>query len=223
MPTQNSNGSLNIETVCPHCGKENKAIIWPVINSIENPRITKRIIDDVLFDKKCNHCGETYYLDYTTIYRDELNDCVVYYSADDEGESLFLDTIEQELSEYEDAYDSMSTIRVVRNRNAFREKARIFSMGFDDRLVEMFKVWGLEQLREQRVTDDSINEILCWICDDGSLEISFFGKDAYMLMVPFNQYEEAFDALADFLDEVDDNEYYIDLDWAMNIIAENDL
>jgi hypothetical protein len=44
-----------------------------------------------------------------------------------------------------------------------------------------------------------------------------------MLMVPFNQYEEAFDALADFLDEVDDNEYYIDLDWAMNIIAENDL
>ena len=90
----------------------------------------------------------------------------------------------------------------------------------------MFKVWGVEYLRESGI-EDEVKIILCWICDDGTLELSFFGNDeeAYVLNITNDQYMEAEEDLTDLLNEfeLDEPNYYVDLDWAMNFIVENDL
>jgi hypothetical protein len=98
---------------------------------------------------------------------------------------------------------------MVHSRDNLREKARIFQMEYDDRIVEMFKVWGLEYLRDNGV-EDEIERILCWVDDDGSLEITFFCKcekgkdetDAYVLVMSEDQYIEAEEDLLDYLEEL---------------------
>lgn len=224
MREYDNTDSQIIETTCPMCGKTNKTKVIPIISSTENPKETQEIMDDTFFDRTCKHCGEIYYLDYPAMYRSEENFSVVCYTPDDEGEVLFIEELEQAKELYGDAYE-MCTTRIVRDKNSFREKARIFAMDYDDRLIEMFKVWGLEFLRENKV-EDEISHILCWVNDDGSLEFSFFAENeenGYILEIPYEEYEDAKEELLDLLDEMEEDDYYIDFDWAMRVIAENDL
>lgn len=216
--------STQITVTCPHCQQENKTKIWTSVNSNENPKITQKILDDSFFIRKCSHCGEEFYVDHTVIFKDEDSQCIVCYTADPEGESFFVETIEELMQQSREEGDDciVCPIRIVKDKNQFREKARIFYMGLDDHVIEVIKVWALEYIREQGI-NDVVHYVLCWVCDDGTLEITFLGdtEENYMLMMPIEQYNEAMEDLYEYLDE--EEQCYIDMDWAINFVAENDL
>lgn len=215
-----------VNTQCPFCGKENEMIKYPVVNRQETPELAQHLINNTLYDKVCAYCGKTYKLDYSQMYIDEDPGRMVCYASSDEDEAFFVDEAEHIVKTHKN-YEDMRVVRIVKDRNELREKARIFAMGLDDRIVEMFKVWGVEHLREEGIKEE-FSTILCWILDDCSLEISFFEKDSdegHMIEISFEQYQETEADLKEFLDEMIDesNQYYIDLDWAVRTIADNDL
>ena len=210
-----------VDTVCPHCKKTEKSKIWILVNSLDNPRITKKIMDDSFFNRICSNCGELYYLDYTVTYRDEDNNkAICYSSTEEEFLELYYTFTEKNKPEVNE------NLRLVRNRNVFREKARIFAMEMDDRVVEIMKVWSIESLRDYGY-DGEVDQILCWITDELELSFSFFDKvgNAYVshLLMPFDSYVKIEEGLADLLSKEESKDCLIDLDWAMNFIIKHDL
>ena len=213
--------SVIVDTVCPHCHKTEKSKIWISVNNLENPRITKRIIDDTFFDKICSNCGKLYYLDYTVTYRDEDNNkAICYSSTEEEFMQLYYTFTETNRTEINE------NLRLVRNRNSFREKVRIFSMEMDDRVVEIMKVWSVESLRDCGYKGE-LDQILCWVTDDLELSFSFFDKlgNAYVshVLMPFDSYVKIEEGLSELLSKEESKNCVIDLDWAMNFVIKHDL
>ena len=216
------NPTMQVEAICPHCNKENKTTINTVISNTENPRLSKRLIDDTLFLRKCKHCGEEYFVNHTVAYKDDRVEKVVCYAADNEGEAAFVDTMFENMKLVEQGFE-LCPVRIVKGVNELREKARIFEMGLDDKVIEVIKIWGLEYLRENNV-EDKVNTVLCWVLDDLSLELCFFTEDeSYMLMLPYEHYEETEDSLLELFEDEEHELYYVDLDWAMDFVIKNGL
>lgn len=216
------NPTMQVETICPHCQKENKTTINTVISNIDNPRLSKKLIEDTFFQRKCKYCGEEYFIDHTVAYKDDKVEKVICYAADNEGEAAFVDTMMENMKLVEQGFE-LCPVRIVKERNQLREKARIFEMGLDDKIIEVIKIWGLEYLREHDV-NDMVHTILCWVLDDLSLEICFFTEsESYMMMLPYEHYEETEDALMEMLEDEEEELYYVDIDWAMDFTIRNGL
>lgn len=218
--------SVIVDTVCPHCHKTEKAKIWISVNSKENPRITKKIIDDTFFDKTCSNCGKLYYLDFTTIYRDEIQEKAICYVSSNEE---FVDvSVAFDNKDMPEVYRKIvkSNLRLVRDRNVFREKVRIFSMDMDDRVVEVLKIYAIETVRKHGY-DGEIKQVLCWITDECELSFTFFDRNAEVvtegLTLPFDTYATINNVLSELLEEKGEPGYIIDLDWAMDFVAENEM
>ena len=218
--------NIIVDTICPHCQQTEKSKIWISFNNWDNPKVTKRVVDDTFFNKTCSSCGKLYYLDFTTIYKDEDYGIVICYAASEEE---FVDAIvtfnNEELSEEQRKLANTNT-RIVRDRNSFREKIRIFSMDMDDRTIEVLKVHAIESIREKGYNEE-IKQVLCWVADDRELNFSFFDEnyDAFSetLTLSYDAYKEMYNTLHPIFTELDHPEYVIDLDWAINFMDEHDL
>ena len=218
--------NLLVDTVCPHCHKAEKSRIWLSFNNKENKRITKRVIDDTFFDKICSNCGKLYYLDFTTIYRDETRGKAVCYVANEEE---FVDlSVAFENKDLPDEYKDVvkSNLRLVRDRNVFREKIRIFSMDMDDKTIEVLKVYAIETLRKEGC-DMEIKQVLCWITDDYELSFSFFDCNGKSyddcLTLPFETYASINNIIEEIFEKENKPGYIVDLDWAMEFVVENEI
>lgn len=218
--------NLIVDTVCPHCHKTEKAKIWVSFNSKENPKITKKVIDDTFFNKECSNCGKLYYLDFTTICRDENQEKAICYISSNEE---FVDiAVTFDNKDIPDMYRKIvkSNLRLVRDRNVFREKVRIFSMDMDDRVIEVLKVYAIETVRKHGY-EGEIKQVLCWITDDNELCFTFFDSHAEVctegLTLPFDTYVSIDNVLKELFAEKGEPGYIIDLDWAMEFVAENEI
>ena len=165
-----------ITAVCPYCHQDNSTYVHPVVSSQNNPKLSKQIVDDIFFNRKCKHCGAKYCLDFSTLYRNDL-----------------------------------------------REKTRIISKGLDDRVIEILKVWGIEHLRKDGY-NKKIEKALSWVNDDETIEFAFYGEDDEIccLSITMNKYYEIEKLLGKELRQSKYNQTKIDLDWAIDFVAEND-
>ena len=212
---------------CPYCGKLNKTIAHPVVKSSEKTFWTEQIFEDKFYLNRCWNCKKEYDAPYSTIYIDERNKAIIAYVFEEE-EYLIIDKIEKEILTNDEMVKNYK-IRIVRTVDDFKEKIREFFMEKDDRLIEMFKVWGLEELRRDGNNQEFIG-IFGWVSDGDEIEIVYQMKDseengdnAFMMSIPLEDYQEAENELADFLNEMIEETYYVDFDWAMRVIAENEL
>ena len=101
------------------------------------------------------------------------------------------------------------------------KRQEFFAAGYDDRVIEIIKVWALENLREQG-HQYYVSEILCWVADNGELSIDFLGEKECSLITSKAGYFAAAEVLAPIIGTKCE-ETEINFDWAMNIVAENDL
>jgi hypothetical protein len=158
---------------CPHCGNKNKLTFWAVVNKNENPRIAQRVRSGNIFSHKCKHCGKESIASYNTVYEDEENKMMIFYSK-----SLIdiADAHSAIRMRKENTVGDNCNIRIVDSPNALKEKIRLFELGYDDRIIEIMKAAVLENKCESVREFGQIKEIVCWPVNDQYFELSIIGE-----------------------------------------------
>ena len=212
-----------ISAICPYCKKKNVTYVHPIVSSKSNPILSKRIIDDSFFERKCKHCEKSFLLDFSTLYRNDEYAKTICYAHTTNDYVEFVSSVADTKEMYQK--DGLfCSVRVVRDRNDLREKARIASKGLDDRVIEIIKVWGIETLRKAGY-HRQIDRVLCWVKDDETMEFEFFSEsdELYCLVLEMKKYKETEEKLVPLLNKDKINSETIDLDWAINFVIDHEL
>lgn len=207
----------NETIICPHCHASQKGAMWSIVTASESKGMKNKIINGTAFTRKCKECGESFALFYPMLYDDDVNNALIYYTPTVIGELEADEAISERRAEtVHDPYK----IRIVTSADHLREKARIFDVGLDDRIVEIIKIVVLEQLAKKKFAG-KVKDVLCWVNGDRSLEMAFFGDKSGTMTVdyPFYQYVEAKCKL--ILNAKSDNVNNIDLNWAIEFLDKN--
>ena len=116
------------EIVCPQCGETQKYRLLAGINSQENPELKEQILQETLFDWRCDRCNYFAAMVYPFLYTDPQKRLVV--SVTPTGTDS---TVEPT------AAIAPFTKRQVKNLAELKEKILIFDAGLDDAAVELVK------------------------------------------------------------------------------------
>ena len=206
------------EIVCPGCQYKGNFEIWDSINTVLNPEMKEKVLNQSIFSYTYPNCGETFQLAYSTLYHQMEDLIMIYLVSESEVEKT------QELFCGENTLFDQSTDkylkRIVTSPNQLIEKIQIFDAGKDDRIVELVKLIVTDYLHQNCpdqkfdelffATDDSENNILV-ILHDGDIT-STVDIDSL--------YEKA---ASDFsLKDIRDDDVVINRDWILNRLSEED-
>ena len=112
--------------------------------------------------------------------------------------------------------------RIVFSQNALREKAMIFNLGLDDRVVELAKHVVREVMAKQHPGHPSLDGEALFYADEGKYFVEFLGKQRMQAVVP----EGLVDGLRDWMEShqagFPEEGYYIDARWADNMMQSQD-
>lgn len=155
--------SVTKSVSCPNCAVPHDMEIYTSINVLDNPELKDRILNEDLFDFRCERCGYTCQITYPLVYHDPtLGFMVVLYSQGQSGNTA----------------EPPSSLRNVVKRRVdslarLKEKILIFDSGFNDVAIELVKnaLWGIITKTYQNTDVDcyfSKKEV------DGSLEFAIF-------------------------------------------------
>jgi hypothetical protein len=114
----------------------------------------------------------------------------------------------------------MPTIRnrIVCDANRFREKAIISECGFDDRVIEIMKLFCLAEAHEEGVGLDNPEIYFCAVNGKYSFEM-YSGEKVLSAEIEDGFYEHIAFQFADYL--VDDCDPMINEEWAMGVLEED--
>ena len=130
----------NVHTApCPGCGKEMEFKLWQSINTeVENA--LEDIISGELFDFVCPECGHKARIQYPMLFSDLEHNAWIWSYPEDDMEGI--------MSIIEAAKAKGVLCRVVHTQEALSEKAAIFKLGLDDKVVELMKLAAAAQVNE---------------------------------------------------------------------------
>lgn len=124
---------------CPGCGKEMEFKLWQSINTeVENAR--EDIISGKLFDFCCPECGYSARVQYPMLFSDLENNAWIWFCPED-GTDEVMPIIEA-------AKAKGVLCRLVHSQESLSEKAAMFKLGLDDRIVELMKLAAHAQVTE---------------------------------------------------------------------------
>ncbi len=135
----------NEQIECPHCGKDVRIKAYDTVDGRREPKLKQQIIKGTFFDHECPHCHKKIVLYYDIVYTDPANGaCVILADSDEYCEDALNDLSGSK--EERDMFDGSvysaaeaSRLRIVRNSRELAEKALIFGLGLDDRILEILK------------------------------------------------------------------------------------
>lgn len=202
------------KVICPKCGKEGKVIVWDSLNADIDPWAKERLINGELFSFKCE-CGYSAYVDFQVLYNDMTHNVMVYYVKEDK------------VPEIEDLFRKMQKpggigmpdkrYRIVTDQNTLREKATIFDLGLDDRIMELLKTMYLIQAQEQY---PEIEQVFFYTLDDRWVFQFIGGKDLWA-----EPQKEQYDSLqreySEILAAEGDKDFYVDYSWTIYFLRRN--
>ena len=206
------------EIVCPECQHKGNFEIWDSINTVLDPEMKEKVLDQSIFSYTCPNCGETFQLAYSTLYHQMEDLIMIYLVSESEAEKT------QELFCGENSLFDLSADkylkRIVTSPNQLIEKIQIFDAGKDDRIIELVKLIVTDYLHQNCpdqefdelffATDDSENNILV-ILHDGVIT-STVDIDGL--------YEKA---SSDFsLKDIREDDIIINRNWILNRLSEEE-
>lgn len=124
----------------------------------------------------------------------------------------------QDKYKIEDMESTDYTLRVVHSQNQLREKAYIFDMGLDDRVVEIMKVMMVAHL-SQTNPDLEVGDIFLEITKGKPERFVIRLKNGVLGNSPFSQ--KVYDAVkAEYIDSKGDGkrDYIVDMNWAVECL-----
>lgn len=207
---------------CTHCGSKHRITVYPVLDKSESPRLARRLVNGTFFEHKCNTCGKIYEIWYPVLYKDDENDVIICCSTDTNEEVETDIAIQRRRDRMRSEAEDPIQIRHVRSSNALREKARLFDVGLDDRIIELLKVQLLNRGQRQQAFSEPINEVLCWAGDDTRLYFDFIGNtDTISTGTDIGLYHLLHKYYQTTLNGQHPNPSVVDIDWAMDFLVSN--
>ena len=193
---------------CPGCGKELEFKLWQSINSgVENAR--EDIISGKLFDVCCPDCGYSARVQYPMLFSDLEHNCWIWFCPEDEMEGIM---------EIVNAAKAKGVLcRVVHSQEALSEKAAIFKLDLDDRIVELMKLAAAAQVNEI-MSGCELGPVVFALNNEGAPCFLFRvdGKTNFMDMSleEYEEFKRIFGALLDA-----DDSLVVDGRWVMNFMG----
>lgn len=135
----------HIEKVtCPSCHHEGDFELWDSINTALNPEMKEKVLNQSIFLYTCPSCGETFRLNYSTLYH-QMEDLVMIYLVP-ESEVKKTYEIFYEKNALADYRTEKYLYRIVTSANQLVEKIQIFDAGKDDRVMELVKLLATDSI-----------------------------------------------------------------------------
>lgn len=132
---------------CPKCQNKQKTMIWDSVNINVNPEVKEKILRNDFFKFKCGKCGAETVLAYNCLYHDMTLKQMFYLMPEyKEDNADDLDTLGAEVLKHAPDY----IMRVVKTPNDLIEKIKIFDAGRDDRIIEIYKIFLLIDMAQNR-------------------------------------------------------------------------
>ena len=116
------------DIVCPHCGESQKYTLYTSISPQDNPDLRNSILDETLFDWRCQRCSYFAAMAYPFLYLDNQGGYAVCLVPGGRGNSI---EPTPQLENY--------VKRRVKNLAELKEKILIFDTGLNDAAVELMK------------------------------------------------------------------------------------
>ena len=206
----------HIEKVtCPSCHHEGEFEVWDSINTVLDPEMKEKVLNQSIFLYTCPNCGETFRLNYPTLYHQMEDLVMIYLVPESEVEKTY------EMFYGENALADFRTEkylnRIVTSANQLIEKIQIFDAGKDDRVMELVKLDSI--LKND--PDIEFDELRFAVDNDGTNILVIINRGEITGAVNIdNMYEFASSHCDDFKDLRDDEDIVIDREWILNKLAE---
>ena len=174
--------------------------------------------DSRCFLYTCPSCGETFRLNYSTLYH-QMEDLIMIYLV---SESEVAETYDLFYGEHAmaDFRTEKYLNRIVTPANQLVEKIQIFDAGKDDRIMELVKLLATDSLLENN-PDEEFDELRFAVDDDGTNILVIINKGETTGAVDIDDmYEFASSHCTDFKDLRDDEDIVINREWILNKLAE---
>ena len=156
----------HIEKVtCPSCHHEGDFKVWDSINTVLDPEMKEKVLNQSIFLYTCPNCGETFRLNYPTLYHQMEDLIMIYLVPESEVEKTY------EMFYGENALANFRAEkylnRIVTSANQLIEKIQIFDAGRDDRIIELVKLLATDSILKND-PDIEFDELRFAVDDDGT-------------------------------------------------------
>lgn len=210
---------------CPSCGESSKFLIWESVNTVIDPEMKEKVRSREVFQFTCPQCGTKTMVNYDCLYHQMEDKVMIYLVPGDmaDAELMMKGYIRDEAGNIiENPYEKEMDMddyrkRVVGSMNDFMEKLYILDAGYDDRIIELMKVFMISQLQEQK--EFSYEEFLFAQNRDGSYGFHVNqGNDKWgnVDFIP-ELYEQVKEIFLPVVEEAE-QEVIIDLAWAVSVL-----
>ena len=198
-----------MSVACPKCRAAIHFTMWDSINT-EMSFAVNQIISGKLFEVTCSKCGFTTLVDYPMLFNDMNHSIMIMYQRQkDYYENSKLDSLVKAFK---------TNYRIVFSQEALREKVCIINAGYDDRVMELYKVF----LLHTDFSEQHPNEIgtAFFYGEDNSNRIDILTDEGKSYNTPFQK--NIYDALKESFElcvkAYPVNETVIDSEWAEKYI-----
>lgn len=208
---------------CMDCKQEGAFDFYGYIDGCEDPKLKMMVKNYELFKYTCPHCGSEQFVNYSFIYQQPEDGILLYHLQSPDELEEAREAFRQEGEPQASAEGHHR--RIVIGPDSLVEKIRIFDAGYDDRVIELYKIFLYGELRGQLELVEGKDVVEGVFVDehiDGSLHFVFVGDGRAIGEIPLStevyaqiagDYKELLDAKA--LDEL-----LIDQDWAFGFLSE---
>ena len=213
----------HIEKVtCPSCHHEGDFELWDSINTALDPEMKEKVLNQSIFLYTCPSCGETFRLNYSTLYHQMEDLVMIYLVPESEVKKTYEIFYEKNaLADYRYRTEKY-LCRIVTSANQLVEKIQIFDAGKDDRVMELVKLLATDSILKND-PDIEFDELRFAVDDDGTNILVIINKGEITGAVDIdNMYEFASSHYYDFKDLRDDDEIVINRAWILNKLAESE-
>lgn len=116
------------DIICPQCGEPQKYRLFAGVNAQDNPELKEKILEETLFDWRCQRCNYFAAMAYPFLYTDPEKKLLVCVTPAGSKSTVQPSPAVKEF-----------TKRQVKNLAELKEKILIFDGGYDDVAVELVK------------------------------------------------------------------------------------
>lgn len=204
--------------ICPSCHHDGDFEVWDSINTVLDPEMKEKVLNQSIFLYTCPNCGETFRLNYPILYHQMEDLVMIYLVPESEVEKTY--EIFYEKNALADFHTEKYLNRIVTSANQLVEKIQIFDAGKDDRIMELVKLLATDSILKND-PDKEFDELRFAVDDDGTNILVIINKGEITGAVDIdNMYEFASSHCDDFKDLRDDEDIVINREWILNKLSE---
>lgn len=207
---------------CMECKKEGAFDFYGHIDAASDSALKALVKNYELFKFTCPHCGSEQFVNYSFIYQDSEQGILLYHLQSPEEINEARAALSQEGEPK--ASSEGQYRRLVVGPDALVEKIRIFEAGYDDRVIELYKIFLYGQLRDQlseAAGGDAVEAVFVDAHLDGSLHFVFVGEGRAIGEIPLSPevYAQIASDYKSSLEQFTQEELLIDQDWAFEFLG----